>query len=434
MRSDMGRHDRLEPVLPMAPAPKIFYGWVVVAAAFCVALVAYGVQYSFGIFLKPLSEDLGWTRTLVSGAVSLFMFSRGALAIFTGWATDKYGARKTVAVGGLFLGLGLLLTSRISAPWQLYLFYGLLVGAGLSVAFAPLVATASRWFVSKRGLAVGIVVAGIGMGTVVMSPLARYLIAAYEWRLSYIIIGLLAWLIVIPAALFLRRSPEEKGLLPLGKAEVTAIEAGNSKVATEGDNLASAGGFSLGGALRTRAFWVLLMMIILWSTCLQMIMIHIYPHATDLGIPGKVAVNFLVVIGLFSIIGRLAMGAASDRLGGRLTLAISLVLLALAVFWLLRVTDIWMFYLFAGVFGFAYGGCVPQLPIIAGELFELRSIGAIIGVQMLGVAVGGAIGPLLGGIVFDVTGTYDIAFLVSGISIIFTLVLLAMLRPPRERG
>ncbi len=433
MRSDAGGHNRLEPVLPMAPAPKIFYGWVVVAAAFFVALVAYGVQYSFGIFLKPLSEDFGWTRTLVSGAVSLFMFSRGALAIFTGWATDKYGARKTVAVGGLFLGLGLLLTSRISAPWQLYLFYGLLVGAGLSVAFAPLVATASRWFVSKRGLAVGIVVAGIGMGTVVMSPLARYLIAAYEWRLSYIIIGLLAWLIVIPAALFLRRSPEEKGL-PSGKAEVTAIEAGNSKVATEGDNLASAGGFSLRGAMRTRAFWVLLGLIILWSICLQMIMIHIYPHATDLGIPGKVAVTFLMVIGLSSIIGRLAMGAVSDRLGGRSALAISLVLLALAVFWLLQVTDIWMFYLFAGVFGFAYGGCVPQLPIIAGELFELRSIGAIIGVQMLGVAIGGAIGPLLGGIVFDVTGSYQIAFLVSGISIIFTLVLLAMLRPPGKRG
>ena len=195
---------------------ELFFGWVVVAAAFCVALVAYGVQYSFGIFLKPLSGDFGWSRVLVSGAVSLFMFSRGALAILTGWATDKYGPTKTVAVGGFFLGLGLILTSQINSAWQLYLFYGLMVGFGLSIAFAPLVATASRWFVSKRGLAIGVVTAGIGMGTVVMSPLARYLISVYEWQLSYVIIGLMAWVIVIPAALFLRRSPEEKGLLPQG--------------------------------------------------------------------------------------------------------------------------------------------------------------------------------------------------------------------------
>ncbi|MFC2008195.1 MFS transporter [Chloroflexota bacterium] len=412
-------------------APNSFYGWKVVSAAFWVALVAYGVQYSFGIFLKPLSEDFSWARTLVSGAVSLFMFSRGALAIFTGWATDKYGPRKTVAAGGLFLGLGLLLTSQISAAWQLYLFYGLMVGFGLSVAFAPLVATASRWFVSWRGLAVGIVVAGIGMGTVVMSPLARYLVATYEWRSSFIIIGLLAWLVVIPAALFLRRSPEEKGLLPLGKAEVVAADEADSSIVAKGDNLASGGGFSLREAMRTRAFWLLLTIIIFWSTCVQMTMIHIYPHATDLGITEVVAANFLVVIGLFSIIGRLTMGAVSDRLGGRPTLAICLAMQALAMFFLLRVADIRMFYLFAAVFGFAYAGCVPQLPIIAGELFALRSIGAIIGVQMLGVAIGGAIGPVLGGYVFDVTGTYYIAFLVSSICTILALVLLVMIRVPQ---
>ncbi len=401
-----------------------------VAAAFLVALVAYGVQYSFGIFLKPLSEDLGGTRALVSWAASIFMFSRGALAIFTGWATDRYGPRKIVALGGFFLGLGLLLTSQSGAAWQLYLFYGLMVGFGLSVAFAPLVATASRWFVSKRGLAVGIVVAGIGVGTMTVR-LVSPLIATYEWRLSYIIIGLLAWLVVIPAALLLRRSPEEKGLLPLGKVEVVAANEGKSDAITKGDNLASGGGFSLRGAMRTRAFWVLLTVIILWSICLQMIMIHIYPHVTDLGIPRDKAADLFLWLGAASVGGRLAMGAVSDRLGGRPALAICLIMMALAMFWLLRAGDIWAFYLFAAVFGFAYGGCVPQLPIIAGELFALRSIGAIIGVQMLGVAIGGFIGPLLGGIVFDVTGSYYIAFLVSGICTILALVLLAMIRAPQ---
>ena len=416
-----------------AKAPRLFYGWVVVATAFCVALVAYGVQYSFGIFLNPLREDFGWSVALVSGAASLFMFSRGALAILTGWATDRYGPRIIVAIGGFFLGLGLILTSQISAAWQLYIFYGLMAGFGLSVAFAPLVATTSRWFVSKRGLAIGIVLAGIGMGTAVMSPLARYLVATYGWNWSYIIIGLLAWVIIIPGALLLRRSPEEKGLLPLGKTESITGAEENSNIAKKEDSLTSKrAGFSLKDAVHTKAFWLLLAMIIFWSICVQMIMIHIYPHATDLNIPEVVAANFMSLIGVFSIIGRLAMGAISDRLGGKLTLAICLVLQALAMFWLLKATDIWMLYLFAAVFGFAYGGCVPQLPVIAGEIFELKSIGAIVGVQMLGVAIGGAIGPLLGGRMFDVTGTYYFAFIVSGICTILALILLAFIRVPRK--
>jgi len=420
--------------LGQAKAPRFFYGWVVVAAAFCVALVAYGVQYSFGIFLEPLSEDFGWSWTLVSGAASFFMFSRGALAILTGWITDRYGPRMTVAIGGFILGLGLILTSQINAAWQLYLFYGLMGGFGLSVAFTPLVATVSRWFVSKRGLAIGIVLAGIGAGTAVMSPLANYLVATYEWRLSYIIIGLLALIIIIPGALLLRRDPDEKGLLPLGKAEAIAGNEENSNIAKKEDSLTSErAGFSLKDAVHTRAFWLLLAMIIFWSICVQMTMIHIFPHATKgLGITRELAANFLIVIGVFSIIGRPVMGAVSDRLGGKRTLAIGLVLQALAMFWLLRATDIWMLYLFAAFFGFAYGGCVPQLPVIAGEIFELKSIGTIIGVQMLGVAIGGAIGPLLGGYVFAVTGSYYFAFMVSGICTILTLVPLAFIRAPRK--
>ena len=417
-----------------AKASRFFYGWVVVAAAFCVALVAYGIQYSFGIFLEPLEEDFGWSRALISGAASLFMFSRGALAILTGWTTDRYGPRRIVAIGGFFLGLGLILTSQISAAWQLYLFYGLMGGFGLSVAFAPLMATVSRWFVSKRGLAIGIVAAGIGAGTAVMSPLANYLIATYEgWSQPYIILGLLTWIILIPGALLLRRSPEEKGLLPLGKAEVIAGDEENPNIAKKEDSLTSErAGFSLKDAAHTRAFWLLLAMIVFWSICVQMTMIHIFPHATNLGITREVAANFMIVIGISSIIGRLVMGAVSDRLGGKRTLVICLVLQALAMFWLLRATDIWMLYLFAAVFGFAYGGCVPQLPVIAGEIFELKSIGAIVGVQMLGIAIGGAIGPELGGKVWDVTGNYYLAFMVGGICTIVALILLAFIRAPRK--
>jgi len=266
-----------------------------------------------------------------------------------------------------------------------------------------------------------------------MPPLARYLVATYGWSWTYIILGLLAWIIIIPGALLLRRSPEEKGLLPLGKAEAIAGDEENSNIAKKEDSLASErAGFSLKDAVHTRAFWLLLAMIVFWSICVQMTMMHIFPHATNLGITREVAANLMIVIGISSIIGRLVMGAVSDRLGGKRTLVICLVLQALAMFWLLGATDIWMLYLFAAVFGFAYGGCVPQLPVIAGEIFKLKSIGEIIGVQMLGVAIGGAIGPVLGGKVWDVTGNYFLAFIIGGMCTIIALILLAFIKAPRK--
>ena len=399
-------------------------------AAFFVATMAYGVQYSFGIFLKPLTEEFGWSRAAVSGAVSLFMFVRGVMAILTGWATDKYGPRITIAAGGFLLGLGLLLTSQINAIWQLYLFYGLLVGFGLSIAFAPLVATTSRWFVKKRGLAIGIVVSGVGMGTVVMSPVADYLISSYGWRPSYIIISILAWVIILSAAYFLKRSPEDSGLLPLGGVEESPT---NNSAMAQSDTVSGNIGFSLLQAMRTSAFWILLAIIVFWALSVQMTMIHLYPHVTDVGISGAVAARFLIIIGVFSIIGRLAMGGISDKLGGRPSLGICLVLLALSMFWLTQSTEIWMFYVFAVVFGFAYAGCVPLLPVIAGELFKLRSIGAVVGVQMVGVAIGGAIGPILAGYVFDVSGSYGIAFSVGAGSVIVSLALLFLLSLARKK-
>jgi OFA family oxalate/formate antiporter-like MFS transporter len=358
---------------------------------------------------------------MTSGAFSIYMLSRGGFGILTGWSTDKYGPRVTVAAGGFFIGLGLLLTSQISALWQLYIFYSLLVGLGVSVAFAPLVATVSRWFVSRRGLAMGIVLAGVGLGTAVMPRPASYLINAYGWSMSYIIIGAAALVIIVLAALLLRRSPEEKGLLPYGG---TAKTGGLSGVKE---------GISLREATRTRPFWVLFVITILFATCLYMVMIHIVPHATDLAISEAVAANFLVVIGIATILGRFVVGWLSDTIGRKPALAICLFFQAAAVFSLMGIGGVGAFYAFAAVFGLAYGGVVTQLPLIAGELFGLHSIGAIVGLEMLGTSLGGAIGPILGGFVFDVTQSYYIAFLAGAIGLLIAMALILPLKAPVKK-
>jgi len=392
-----------------------------VGAALCVAIVAYAVHYSFGIFFKPLAAEFGWTRAMTSLAFSLYMLSRGGFGILTGWATDKYGPRITVAAGGFFIGLGLLLTSQISALWQLYIFYSLLVGLGVSVAFAPLVATVARWFVKKRGLAMGIVLAGIGLGTAIMPRPASYFIETYGWSMSYIIMGAIALIIIVLAALPMRRTPGEMGLLPYGG---TGAAKSSNSAADKGD-------VSLREATRTRPFWVLFIITILFATCLYMVMIHIVPHATDLEISGSVAASFLAVIGISTIFGRLAVGWLSDTIGRKPALAICLFFQAAAVFLLMGIGSVGTFYVFAVIFGLAYGGVVTQLPLIAGELFGLHSIGAIVGLEMLGTSLGGAIGPLLGGYIFDVTQSYSVAFLIGAIGPLIAIALILFLKASR---
>ncbi|MFC2002545.1 MFS transporter [Chloroflexota bacterium] len=410
-------------------SPRFFYGWVVMGTALVVAIVAYAVHYSFGIFFKPLASEFNWTRAMTSGAFSLYMLSRGAFGILTGWTTDKYGPKVTVAAGGFFIGLGLLLTSQISALWQLYLFYSLLVGLGVSVAFAPLVATVSRWFISRRGLVTGIVLAGIGLGTAIMPRPAGYLIGNYGWSMSYIIMGVVALIIIVSAGLLLRREPKEMGLLPYGKTGAVEVRSsGNGKSAAE------KGGLSLREAVRTRLFWVLFAITILFATCLYMVMIHIVPYATDVGISKSAAVGLLVVIGISTICGRLAIGWVSDTVGRKLALALCLLFQGVAVYLLTGVTSVQLLYVIAIVFGLAYGGVVTQLPLIAGELFGLHSLGAIVGLEMLGTSFGGAIGPIIGGYVFDVTASYYFAFLTSAVGLLIATVLILFLKAPGRRN
>lgn len=178
-----------------------------------------GILYSFGVFFKPLAADFGCERATISGIYSILMVSQGIFALPTGWLADRFGPAKIVAICGFFIGLGLILTSYANALWQLYLTYGFMVGIGISGGFSITTATTARWFYKHQGLALGIVSAGVGLGTLIMLPVAERLIAAFDWPRAYFVIGLAAWVIIITSALFLRRDPEEMGCRPYGVRE-----------------------------------------------------------------------------------------------------------------------------------------------------------------------------------------------------------------------
>lgn len=403
--------------MPKNRTPRFFYGYAIVLAAFFIMAVTWGAFYSFGVFFKPVLTEFGWTRAATSGAYSLCFLLCGFLSIVVGRLNDRFGPQIILTGCGLFLGSGFLLVSQISAIWQLYLFYGIIVGIGMS-GTVPLLSTVARWFAKRRGLMTGIAVSGIGFGTIIMPPVANWLISSYGWRISYIVIGSIALVLVMSAAQLLRRDPSQVGQLPYGEGEAEQ----------ESLNL-EAGGFSLQGAIHTRQFWMLGAMFVCLGISLEAIIVHIVPHATDLAISAASAANILAIIGGVSVAGRIIMGSAGDRIGNKLAITIGFIIMLVALLWLLAAKELWMFYLFAVIFGFGYGGWAALLSPIVAELFGLSSLGVILGAVTFGLAIGEAVGPALAGRIFDITSSYQPAFLVCAALSIVAIILALFLRP-----
>ena len=396
--------------------PKFFYGYIVVAFACLILTITQGTYYSFGVFFKPLSEDFGWTRAMTSGAFSLMVVLHGFLYIFTGRLNDTKGPRFVLTVTGFFLGLGYILLSQINALWQLYLFYGVVVAVGISGGYIPLLSTASRWFVKRRGLMTGIVAAGTGFGTLLVPPIANWLISEYDWRTSYLVVGIVSIVVIVLAAQFLRRDPSQVGQLPYGQEEEKANGINPTPI-----------GLSLREAIRTKPFWLFALAMASFGVSLFVVMVHTVPHVTDLGFSAAKAASILAIIGASGIVGRVSFGGLSDRLGNKRTFIICFVLVAITLILLMVAKELWVFYLFAAVFGLAYGGWATVMAPLVADLFGLRSHGVILGSATFGATIGGAIGPVMAGRIFDVTGSYQLAFIiciiVSGIGLVAALLL-----------
>ncbi len=403
--------------------PKFFYGYLVVLAAFCVMGVVYGTVNTFGVFFKPLLTEFGWTRAMTSGAFSLYMLLHGLVSIVSGRLNDKFGPRVVITIFGFFLGSGYLLMSQIGVVWQLYLFYGVIVALGSGAGFVPLASTVARWFVKRRGLMTGIVLTGTGIGTMILPPVANQLNSAFGWRNSYIIVGAIALVLTVSAAQVLRRDPAQMGQLPYGADEVKP-----ESPALEGK------GFSLREAIQTKQLWIVSALSFCYAFSLYAVMVHIAPHAIDLGISATIAANLIAVIGGLSIAGRIIMGSGSDRIGAKFSYVIAFTMMALALFWLPFAREVWMLYLFAAIFGFAYGGLITFFSPLVAELFGLGSHGVILGISTSVGTIGGAIAPVLTGGIFDLTGSYDSAFLVTAAVSVLGLIMALLLTPISSKG
>jgi len=388
--------------------PKFFYGYGVILATFSIMVMAGGIWVIFGVFFEPMLTEFGWTRATLSGAASLRIFLAALLGIAGGRLTDKFGPRPVVTVCGLFLGLGFFLMSRINTIWQLYLVFGVITGVGMSGLWVPMISTISRWFVKRRGMMTGIVLSGVSLGTIIMPPLATWLIITYGWRTSYTIVGLAAMIVIIPATQFIKRDPAQIGQLPDGENGVKA----------ESLDL-PARSLPLREAIRTRQFWTLCAIFgCLWFSTIA-ITVHIVIHAIDLGIPAISASQILAIMGGAGIAGRIIIGSTADRIGHKPTLIMGFTLMVVSLLWLLVAKELWAFYLFAVIFGFGFSGLVVLESPLMAKLFGLGSLSVIMGSVEFVSATLSTPSSIVAGYIFDIMNSYQLAFLIlAGVSII----------------
>ena len=374
---------------------KLSYGWVIVGVGIVVGCIGQGSVTSLGVFLQPMSESMGWSRTGISTAALVNFLAMGVGSFVWGALSDRFGTRVVVLSGGILLGLGLLAASQAATLVQFQVLFGGVVGLAAGSFYAPLMSCVTGWFTRNRSLAVALVSAGLGLGSTTVAPLARWLISSYDWRIAMLVIGALAWVLMIPAALLVRGapapSPADTPATPLASGQADAVAARDLTVAQ---------------ALRTPQFAVIALTFLACCTAHSGPIFHMVSNAMDHGVPAMAAATVFSVAGLASLSGRIACGLIADRVGAAPTLVAGLGLQAMAVSFYLMTQDLASFYTVSLVFGLAYGSVMPLYAILVRETFGPRIMGSVFGAAALVSTLGMALGPWVGGTLYDAFGDY----------------------------
>jgi MFS family permease len=392
---------------------KLNYGWVVVAAGALLGCVAMGTTFSLAVFLLPISEATGWSRTGVSLAMTLVFVTMGIGGFAWGALTDRFGPKIVVVSGAILLGTGLALASRAETLLDFQLIYGIVVGAAAGSIFAPMMATVTGWFEKHRSLAVSLVSAGMGVAPMTVSPFASWLLSNYDWRTAQLTIALLAWALLIPTAFLVRRAPQ------------TPATGATPRMATSADD----SGMTVGQALSSPQFIVLAATFFACCAMHSGPIFHTISYAITCGVPPAVAVTIYSVEGLSGLGGRLIFGLAGDRFGAKLMLVAGLLIQAFGAGSYLFARDLAEFYGVAVVFGMTYAGVMPLYAVIAREYFPMRIMGTVFGAATMVSCLGMGLGPVLGGWVFDHFDAYDWLY-IGSFAVGLGAAAIALLFPP----
>jgi MFS family permease len=393
---------------------KLSYGWVIVAVGIVIGCIGMGGMMSFGVFLQPMADSLGWSRAGISTASTLAFLWMGVGGFLWGWLSDRYGARLVVLLGGLLQGLGLVMASQAQSLPVFLAVYGTAVGLAVGAIYVPLTTATTSWFTRNRSLAVSLVSAGLALGTTLVAPLARWLIVTHDWRFAMQTLGVIAWVVIVPAALLLRPAP--------------AAEGGPPGLSTRGT---AAAGMNLGRALKTPVFWSLALANFACCAAHSGPIFHMVSYAADCGVAPLTAATVLGAAGLAALSGRIVCGLVADRAGAKRTLVVCLALQALAIALYLLARDLDTLYAVSMLFGLAYGGAMPLYAILVREYFPAKIMGSVFGVVAMISTLGMALGPPLGGWLFDRFGGYGWLYVASSTIGIAAALIAMTVRPLR---
>lgn len=374
------------------------YRWVIVAAGALMTCVALGAMFSLAIFLEPMSLDTQWSRAGISSAMTLNFLVMGVGGFAWGSIYDRVGARPVVLAGAVLLGLALVVASRANSLLVFQLSYGVIVGLAASAFFAPMIALTTAWFDTNRSLAVSLVSAGMGVAPMTISPFARWLISAYDWRTAMFDIGVMAWVLLLPAVLLVRQPPA-----------ATAASDGAPRPANDDP------GLSVGQALRSPQFLILGLTFFACCAAHSGPIFHMVSYAMACGVAPMAAVSIYSVEGLAGLGGRLLYGVLADRLGVKPVLVTGLAIQGLVIAAYLGAGRLEHFYILAVIFGATYGGVMPLYAVLAREYFGGRIIGTVLGAATMLSSLGMSFGPLAGGMIYDAYASYSWLFIGSAL-------------------
>lgn len=388
-------------------------GWVVVGACVAVMFGVWNPHAGFGVFLPVLAREFGWSRGAISVAASLNLLIGGTIGFAVGAANDRYGPRPILALGSLLAGFGYFFASAVNALWSFYLLVGGLLGIAMAGMYFVPAATVSRWFVERRGLALGIVQAGVNLPFVTGGPLSALLISRFGWRTAYVLLAGLVWVVAVPASL------------------LTRLPAGGGSRATEAT---SSTGATFREALADRRMWLLAGAWFLQGFAYMMVIIHIVPHVKDRGVSLEAASLALTIFGLSMIAGGLVFGAAADRLGTRPAFWVCLAVELLTLAGVAAGPSLWVLYFLVIWLGLGSSGADTIMMKAISETFGVRAIGAIMGTMNIGWRSGAALGPAAAGFIYDATGSYTVAFGIASVGLLLNLAVFTLGTSPRRRS
>lgn len=399
------------------PAPRLFYGWIVLIACFLITMMASGTMMAFGVFINPLVEDMGWSHSALSFtyAMSAIVSGLGVLAI--GSYLHVYSLRLFFIVGVLVNGVGLYMTSKVTSLEGFYFWYGFVAALGRSTFFICTATLITRWFEQRRGMAMGLMMAGNGIGPFMFSPIVTWVIIRWDWQTAFVAISIVMTSVLVLAYLMIRNHPHEMGLKPYGAATTAAappppIKRSHGRPVTP--VIVEPSVSSLWGRiLRHQGFWTLSLINFFCCICHSIPLVHTVGFAQSAGLSDFAASWVLAVMGLTSVVGRIFWGFFADRHGARLTLMMTLFMQGSFILWLVGTQDPIVFFLYAIVWGFGYGGVGTQYGVVARELYGARLFGPGYSGQNCFAMVGMAVGGFLGGYLYDISHTYVTAWLVS---------------------